>query len=836
MIRIIFLLLTGLLFMTSATVSAQSKISKNQTYFRSTKYLVCHGSDEVHHHYVPAKKRAKSKNPMQIIPLFSDNIPRGVEDLISNGLLPLVSETFSSNVPVRIAFFWSSDVGEGTLAGAAPTSWYRNLPGQNNAPAFPLTNVWYPVPLAEKLMNRQLNDPNEADISVTINAEADWYTVYSQPENVGNKYDLLSTLLHEVYHGLGYIAGLGVTVTDEGNGVLSTGGAVGMFGYDMVNGNGVFLRDVVDNSNAMAAELQSNNLYYRIGDDENNQARLYAPSTFEQGSSISHLNEFTYNSTESSLMTPVSSRGEVERSAGVADSMLYNMGWVYTSILHEAAEPVENVDVPYNLSVEVISDLAVEEGSVTLHYSDDQFANTTSVEMDTKGDGTYTAVIPATGEERVVDYYFSAKDAVGKEYTSPGQAPTYSFQYVFAIDDSIPRITHTELEAINNVDVSFDISADISDFFTGVDTAYVEYRVNGVDQTPAGMSLMALDSFSAPVYFTRVPLASQLSTSDMLEYRIVAIDKSNAKNQAVYPENGGYISVGINEVSAAVDKYYNNFHERFEEFTLDRFTQERIDGFGSSALHTEHPYTNAGEGNAINYTAELNIPIRIASVDPLIIFEEIVLVENGDPGVPFGRDEFWDYVIVEGKKLGTSDWLPFLDGYDCRANPVWLNTYVGGIPSGQQNSTGVGTEAMMRKRTIDMTASGDFVAGDEILIRFRMLSDPFATGWGWAIDNLSIQDATTAVEDYVSEEKYTISPSPAKDRITIDISLEKSAPNARLSMIDALGNKVMDTPLRNKSKRIKQDIDVSHLPSGVYFVKVAFNEDDVITKRIVKTQ
>ena len=38
-----------------------------------------------------------------------------------------------------------------------------------------------------------------------------------------------------------------------------------------------------------------------------------------------------------------------------------------------------------------------------------------------------------------------------------------------------------------------------------------------------------------------------------------------------------------------------------------------------------------------------------------------------------------------------------------------------------------------------MISNGNFVANDEIVIRFRLLSDQLVHGWGWAIDNIKIQ-------------------------------------------------------------------------------------------------
>ena len=243
---------------------------------------------------------------------------------------------------------------------------------------------------------------------------------------------------------------------------------------------------------------------------------------------------------------------------------------------------------------------------------------------------------------------------------------------------------------------------------------------------------------------------------------------------------------------------------------------------------------NAGEDATLNVTYELNIPVRIAEKDPLIEFDEVVLVENGEPGVAFGQAEFWDYVIVEGKRLGERNWLPFLNGYDCRASSVWLNTYLGGIPQGGQDSESTATESLFKRRTINMTSNGNFSVGDEVLIRFRLFSDPFAVGWGWVIDNLRIQDPKSAVEDFILEDNFTLIPNPSQDQLTVALDLENVSDATQISIVDLFGRTLIHRQVSSKSKKIREPFDIADLPSGIYIVNVAFNDQDVISRKLIK--
>src|SRR5690606_20432683 len=133
----------------------------------------------------------------------------------------------------------------------------------------------------------------------------------------------------------------------------------------------------------------------------------------------------------------------------------------------------------------------------------------------------------------------------------------------------------------------------------------------------------------------------------------------------------------------------------------------------------------------------------------LMRFDEIVLVEPGDNGSVFGDDGFYDYVLVEGSADGGSTWQPFIPGYDARANNTWLSRYNGNIID--HISQAAGEPSLYRERTIDLLENGNFSPGDEVLIRFRLFADQLANGWGWAIDNLVIQEEDEPVTGVPSD-------------------------------------------------------------------------------------
>jgi hypothetical protein len=132
----------------------------------------------------------------------------------------------------------------------------------------------------------------------------------------------------------------------------------------------------------------------------------------------------------------------------------------------------------------------------------------------------------------------------------------------------------------------------------------------------------------------------------------------------------------------------------------------------------------------------------------IISYMEVVLVEPGETGSIFGSIDFYDYVIVEGSKNFGKTWFHLADGYDSRRKDIWLTAYNSAITG--YNSTYVGNESLLMNHTIYPKVSSDISAGDTLMIRFRLFSDPLANGWGWVIEDLHIVHFTIKQPDNIS--------------------------------------------------------------------------------------
>jgi len=586
----------------------------------------------------------------------------------------------------------------------------------------------------------------------------------------------------------------------------------------------------------LLSHFEGNDLFFDL--ETGDRARLFAPSVFQPGSSVSHLDEGTFNNTESSLMTPSSQRGEVERGGGIADEMMLDLGWSYTYLEHEPVDPTLETPLgeDFVVSVDVTSDAGVQGDSIFLRYSADGFMfDDNQVLLTRVNDDTFQAVIPSPSATTRINYYIEATDTRGMRFSNPGIFFTgvqFVHVYPFGPDVEAPNLTHDLLPSILISDRAIPLFANTSDDFTGLNQIIIEWRLNGVDQAPVTMVLDTADLFEDDRYIGDLPLPA-LTLEDIIEYRIISTDNASSTNTSVIPASG-FHRVAIENVRQGVEIYTNDFNIASSDFDGPGFSIIEPIGFTDEAIHSDHPYEGAGTNRTLNFVYELLQPIIIR--DPInanMEYDEIVLVEPGVPGVRFGQTNFFDFVVVEGRKLGTDMWIPFFDGYDSSDDPDWERAYNNGIPANGQDSNTRGTPSLFKTRMVDLQESGDFVTGDTILIRFRLFSDPFAVGWGWSVDNVIIQDESVDIEEFVIEGDFTIAPNPATEEVAIALDLTGPAQSIQLTITDVSGRRLITDDLSTSLGRIQQTYDISNLSGGVYFVNIIFDRRDALTKKLV---
>jgi len=237
----------------------------------------------------------------------------------------------SSPVPIEVDATFNP-LPDGVLGGAGATEIYMNF---SNAPQ---ENTWYPVATANKLAGIDLNT-HEADIVAQFSSTySSWYFGTDESTPI-DEINFVSVVLHELGHGLGFF---GLMDVDDGSGEVECNGIVGVgcYGYGgfpsiydryTEKGAGVALVSFPNNSIALGSALTSEDVYFDSpgANYANNGSRvpLYAPASWQPGSSYSHLAE-SYNPTDHALMTYSIAWGETIHSPGsVTLCMFSDMGW-----------------------------------------------------------------------------------------------------------------------------------------------------------------------------------------------------------------------------------------------------------------------------------------------------------------------------------------------------------------------------------------------------------------------------------------------------------------------------------------------------------------------------
>ncbi len=243
----------------------------------------------------------------------------------------------TSAITIEVVANWTP-LASNVLGSAGATQLFGNFPGA------PVINTFYPAALASSIANSDLTAGH--DINASFNSTfANWYfgTDGNPP---GNQFDLVTVVLHELGHGLGFFGSMNV---DNGSGTQECDGVSGNgcwalasnptipFIYDRFaeDGPGTSLINTGTYPNPSAAlgtALRSNNVHFdgpNVTAILGGRGPLYAPGTWVAGSSFSHWNESSFPANSpNSLMTPMFATGESVHSPGPATCAHFDdVGW-----------------------------------------------------------------------------------------------------------------------------------------------------------------------------------------------------------------------------------------------------------------------------------------------------------------------------------------------------------------------------------------------------------------------------------------------------------------------------------------------------------------------------
>lgn len=794
---------------------------------------VCYASDKTEKSFIPppAEFRLKSgEKKSDIIVTYSLFPTDGKAKAAFEYAISIWEQIVESDIPIHIDANWRT-MDNNILGSSGPTDYFTNFKYS------PRKNRFYPISIVEKITKTEINGTTSPDIDATFNKDIKWYfgTDGNTPDQL---YDFVTVVLHEIGHGLGFTGFFFVTGKNGAYG-NSNGGSAGdatAFDIMVMNGENELLTDTLT-FKMPSAELYnafvSDNLYINsptsITNNSANKPQLYAPATWNNGSSIYHLNDDTYPYTnENSLMTHAIGKGEAVHDPGpLTKGILADIGWKHMKLDLEKPKDIEvKKPIVFNLSIE--SDFEIDSGSVYVCYSTDSFNTIDSLLLKAnQNTGSFSATLFPAIESGKIDYFIKTGDKMNRTFSLPTEAPVEFYDVKIGPDLTSPVINHTPKPYFVSKGDNITISTKADDNL-GIDTVYIEYAINNVTQMPFGLKHDSAIFYSG--IFNIDP--KLLNDGDLITYKIIAIDSSAAKNKTINPVVD-YFTLKIEKIFDPIGGYINDFNSTSPDFIISDFDIYTENGFKNGSLHSPHPYPSPNENNKeFNFTTLLKYPI-ILKEGGKISFDEIVLVEPGEVLSTFGDEDFWDYVIVEGSKDKGKTWLPIADGYDSGDNTIWKTNY-NKVIDNEQESQAVGIPDWYINREINLLENGNFKANDTILIQFRLFSDPYAHGWGWTIDNLRIQTPVLNNQLVLSPGNVSVFPNPVNEILNVAIHSKNNIEELNIEIINSFGQRIASVQKRNVSGEINVENNISFLPSGIYFIIVNENGKPVIMKKIIK--
>mgnify|MGYP002760398525 FL=1 len=312
----------------------------------------------------------------------------------------------ASPVPIELNARWEA-LGGNTLGAAGPlfTLVDTNADGSGDTIlGFPLYDA----------LTGQDQAPGEPDIVARFNStRTDWH--FGEGPAPPGTLDFTSIVLHEIAHGLGYvdffyqvgtqISGYGFDFDGSGQ-VEADEQAPGPYArrlFQRSGSGGAFLTNEAAFSNpsrALGDALTSGQLVFDAlqsvrGARESDgpvPPKVYAPSTFQPGSSIAHLDERTYvPSSDNALMTPRIGTAETHRRPGpVVCGQFRDLGWTlgpecdrYFPNVYALESRSAETDGGLRLAWRVDDDATVEEYVVERRYFDGPFEVVRRIDADT---------------------------------------------------------------------------------------------------------------------------------------------------------------------------------------------------------------------------------------------------------------------------------------------------------------------------------------------------------------------------------------------------------------------------------------------------------------------
>ena len=241
-------------------------------------------------------------------------------------------------------------------------------------------------------------------------------------------------------------------------------------------------------------------------------------------------------------------------------------------------------------------------------------------------------------------------------------------------------------------------------------------------------------------------------------------------------------------------KAFYGINEKFDSDVLPHYYLSGTWGTASNFY--------ASPGNSItdtpdgDYVSKTETEFRLFPIDNrdkykiMLSFTHAAIVANNDKAyveISYDRGESWTNI----ETFNNSDYDEWKDGELNAAD--WKSEYF----------------------EIDVAENGD---ADDLVVRFRLKTGTLTNDDGWYIDNLDISYYVSVEETGTAKTKLTAYPNPATDFVNINLNENEYIAAQDIQIYSICGNRSNDFEAEFTGGRLL--LDVSSLPTGVYFVQI----------------
>ncbi len=229
--------------------------------------------------------------------------------------------------------------------------------------------------------------------------------------------------------------------------------------------------------------------------------------------------------------------------------------------------------------------------------------------------------------------------------------------------------------------------------------------------------------------------------------------------------------------------------------------------------NSDHPYKDN-----TTYAAMLRQPLVLSASNDSFEIVDAAIIE------PFTDDlndleSFYDYVIIEGS-TDLKNWKT-IDKYDARRYPEWLTEY------NKEESANI-VDDLFKRQSISLSSKG-FTAGETIVFRLSLVTDPGTTSYGWAIKSVN-DNAVASVNEVIDGKRiFTIYPTISNGNFTI--FAKNTLGKSKLQIVDVTGKSVYNDILDFNSSE-KHELSVN-LNSGIYILQIIDENNKLSHEKII---